>query len=279
VSCLLKENEEKEISDFTVDGEPSVKVKAVRVNSIEPPQPLFKSTIDSIQLVKIERQPGSGFPGFTVTIKNVGTKPIISFVAEQPVVGSGSVQLPGGQPILIQPGMEYAFGMSSGHNGQLIGDRYTPDSVASIEIRTVVFDDLAYVGSRYNASRALQYQLCARTAAARTVEMFDEIIESGDTDIGRLREKFKSITPKVRDSDLNAFVGRFPDFADEARQVDCKSAVFSAGHLLVSTLENFERNRPQGPTKDETINWLKSMRDDASRSRWLSDSIASPQPR
>ena len=187
VSCLLKENEEREISDFTGDGEPSVKLKAVRVNSMEPPLPLFKSTIDQIELVKIERQPASSFPGFTVTVKNTGTRPIISFVAEQPALGSGSVQLPRDRPILIQAGKEYSFGMSSGHNGQLIAGRYIPDSIASIEIRTVVFDDLAYVGPRYNATRVLEYQLCARTAAARTVEMLDEIIESGDTDSARLR--------------------------------------------------------------------------------------------
>ena len=278
VSCLLKENEEKEISDFTADGEPSVKVKAVRVNSIEPPEPLFKATIDAIELVKIERQPGFGFPMFTVTVKNTGTRPIISFVAEQPVTRNGTVQLPRDEPILIQAGKEYSFGMSSGHNGQLIAGRYIPDSIASIEIRTVVFDDLAYVGPRYNATRVLEYQLCARTAAARTVEMLDEIIESGDTDSARLRERFKSITPKVRDSDLNAFVARFPDFAGEVRNADCKIAVFASGHTLVNTLEAFE-SRPQGSTKDETINWLKSMRDRSSRSRWLSNSIASPHSR
>src|SRR6185295_7652360 len=90
--------------------------------------------------------------------------------------------LAGARPV-AEPGQQFTIETSSGSNGRLTGDIYHPDTVARIKIICAVFDDGDFAGDRKQAFSMLQGATCHRRLMKRLVELLNERIESGATDL------------------------------------------------------------------------------------------------
>ena len=266
VSLLLQPDQKIDVNYFSEYGVKPFAIKIVRVKHVDPALPSFSSCTDAIQLLSVERLEGE-FPSFRFTVRNVGSRRINNLMGEADTQASWGTA---GERPVAEPGQQFTIEMHSGFNGRLTGDAYRPDTFASFKVTSAVFDDGDFAGDRRHALNALQNATCNRLTMELVVELFNERIESGATDLGELRSKVLAVCQHVGVDEMRELIARFPESAHNSERGSCALYSDSIAKGLLGRIDAFERYHSQSATKEQSIDFLKSLREPylQALSRW-----------
>lgn len=257
VSHLLQTDQKVDVNDFSGYGVKPFAIKIVRVKHVDPPLPSFISCTDAIQLVSVKRLKGE-FPSFRFTVRNVGSRRI-NYMEGETDQNSG-LGTSGERPV-IEAGEQFTFEMGTGTRGQLTGDEYLPDTFASFKVTGVVFDDGDFAGDRKFALFWLQRGTCDRLTMELVVRLLNERIESGATDLRELRSKVPGVCQDVGADEMRKLAARFPESAHNSARISCSEYSDSIARVLLRRIDTFERDHSQSATKEQALDFLKSLRE------------------
>jgi hypothetical protein len=257
VSHLLQLDQEIEVNDFSEYGLKPFAIRIVRVKHVDPPLPSFSSCTDAIQLLSVERLEGE-FPSFRFTVRNVGSRRINNLRGEANPRGTWASA---GERPVAEAGEQFTIEMPSGFHGRLTGETYHPDTIDSFKVTCAVFDDGDFAGDRVRAFDVLHGSTCDRLTVERVVELLNERIESGATDLGELRSKVLAVCQNVGVDEMRELIARFPEYAHDPEKTSCARYSDSIANGLVGRIDAFVRDHSQSATKGQTIDFLKSLRE------------------
>src|SRR4029453_4992885 len=102
------------------------------------------------------------------------------------------------------------------------------------------------------------------------VELLNERIESGATDLGELRSKVLAVCQHAGVDEMRELIARFPEYANDPAKTSCAEYSYSIANGLMGRIDAFVRDRSQSATKGQTIDFLKSLREPYLKalSRW-----------
>jgi len=252
VSHLLQPDQKIEVDDFVEYGMKPFAIKIVRINHADR-LPSFSSCTDAIQLISVERVEGES-PSFRFTVRNVGSRRINSLSGKSDPRGAWTI---GSYRPVAEPGQQFTIEMR-------VRDGLHLDALASLEVTCAVFDDGDFAGDRDRALFLLQYQTCYRLTMELLLELFNEQIESGATDLGELRSKVTAVCQNVGVDEITAaslkmtkLIPRFPEFAQNR---SCAGYTDRIAKVSLGRIDEFVRDHPHSITKGQAIDFLKSLR-------------------
>ncbi|HYL97720.1 MAG TPA: hypothetical protein VEZ90_02110 [Blastocatellia bacterium] len=196
---LLKPNETIEVKPFPGYVTAPLRIGIVPIAPETTPPPKFSNISNSLELAQIERLP-SGFPRYKVTVRNVGTRPILAL--SQGTNGTTSNEVwDERNAALMEPGKEYSWTAET-LTGKRAGGLFVPDAITTIDIGCVVFADGSYIGDRFQAFLAFESRACVRRLVAWTVDALKGAAASDEASTNTLKDSVSSLSSKLEDKDI-----------------------------------------------------------------------------
>lgn len=240
--------------------------KVLRVNDADAAPPVVVNKTQSIEAA-VTQFTATPLPRAVVTLRNLSSKRVRAVEVDQVFRGarratSMATEFKG--KILLEPGGTYERKLWV-TEGQSTGTDFTPESIESIVVATVVFDDYTFEGDIGPAAWVKAHDEGERVQLARVIQLIRSAHAARDVGTaeapGRFRAAVAALGVAAPQASIDALLKSYPGFGGPAGRERIRPGVEFTMHRvrrdLLEEFDAFEKTFRAAPDDKSFKAWLK----------------------